>query len=197
MTRSSSTSTTFVQLALLGTLFVSCTFACAQPAVALASIANLAVDRYLGRWYEIAKFPNWFQKKCVADTSADYSVAPEGGLRVLNQCRLQNGQMDQAIGQARQIGGSTSAQLQVRFAPAWLSLVPWVWGDYWVVDLDAQYELAAVSEPKREYLWILSRSPTVDEVRYAALLSRLAAMGLDVGRLEKTSHMFPEKHNSP
>ena len=165
--------------------------ASAQHAAPLQPIFRLDAQRYVGRWYEIAKFPNSFQRKCVADTSADYSLMPEGGLRVVNQCRLDNGQMDQAIGVARQIGGDSSAKLEVRFAPAWLSFVPFVWGDYWIVDLDGAYQLAAVSEPKREYLWILSRSPAVDEPRYAALLGRLTAMGLDVSKLEKTVHGQP------
>jgi apolipoprotein D and lipocalin family protein len=65
-------------------------------------------------------------------------------------------------------------------------VLPFVWGDYWVIDLDERYELVAISEPKRQYLWILSRTPQVDEARYAALLARLQAMGLDVGKLEKT-----------
>jgi len=163
----------------------------AQHAAPIQPISGLDVQRYVGRWYEIAKFPNRFQRKCVADTSADYSVMPEGGLRVVNRCRLESGQMDQAIGVARQIGGDSSAKLEVRFAPAWLSFVPFVWGDYWIVDLDGAYDLAAVSEPKREYLWILSRSPAVDEGRYAALLGRLTAMGLDVGKLEKTAQGNP------
>ena len=163
----------------------------AQSAGPLQAIPQLDVQRYLGRWYEIAKFPNRFQRKCVSDTSAEYSLMPEGGLRVVNQCRVENGKMDQAIGVARQIGGDFSARLEVRFAPAWLSFVPFVWGDYWVVDLDDAYQLAAVSEPKREYLWILSRSPVVDESRYAALLGRLTAMGLDVRKLEKTVQRTP------
>jgi len=163
----------------------------AQPHAALQPIASLDVQRYAGRWHEIAKFPNWFQRKCVSDTSADYSLMPEGGLRVVNQCRLANGEIDQATGVARQIGGASSARLEVRFAPAWLSVVPFVWGDYWVIDLDESYQLAAVSEPKREYLWILSRSPTVEASRLAALLSRLTAMGLDVSKLEKTAHRNP------
>ena len=163
----------------------------AQSLAALQSIPRLDAQRYLGRWYEIAKFPNWFQRKCASDTSAEYSLQPGGGLRVVNRCRLANGEVDQAIGAARQVGGDSSAKLQVRFAPAWLAIVPFVWGDYWVVDLDDSYELAAVSEPKREYLWVLSRSPVVDESRYAALLGRLAAMGLDVAKLEKTVHHPP------
>jgi len=164
------------------------TSAMAQPVEPLKPIAALDVPRYLGRWFEIAKFPNRFQKKCVADTFATYSVLPQGNLRVLNQCRLENGDMDQAVGEARQVGGAASPKLQVRFAPAWLSLLPFVWGDYWVIDLDDAYELVAVSEPKREFLWILSRSPQVDAMRYQSLLDRLAAMGLDISRLEKTTH---------
>ena len=94
--------------------------------------------------------------------------------------------MTQAIGEARQIGSADSPRLKVRFAPEWLSFLPFVWGDYWVVDLDDAYPLVAVSEPDREYLWILSRTPTVEPARYAALLERLAAMGLDVAKLDKT-----------
>jgi apolipoprotein D and lipocalin family protein len=72
----------------------------------------------------------------------------------------------------------------VRFAPAWLSFLPMVWGNYWVIDLDTDYQLAAVSEPSREYLWILSRTPQVEPAIYAALLDRLKAAGFDTGRLE-------------
>ena len=107
---------------------------------------------------------------------------------MLNQCRRPNGEMDQALGLAQQQGGPSSPKLKVRFAPAWLSFVPWVWGDYWVVDLDPAYELVAVSEPRREYLWVLSRTPTVEPTRYAALLARLSAMGLPVDKLETTRH---------
>jgi apolipoprotein D and lipocalin family protein len=161
----------------------------AQTGAATASlqaIASLDVPRYLGRWYEIAKFPNRFQQQCVADTSADYSLLPDGSLQVLNQCRRSNGEMQQALGAARQVGGGNSARLQVRFAPAWLSLLPFVWGDYWVIDLDADYQLVAVSEPRREYLWILSRSQKPDPARYAALLDRLRGMGFSLERLEIT-----------
>lgn len=158
----------------------------AQPPDTLQAIPQLDVSRYLGRWYEIAKFPNQFQKKCVADTSAEYSLLANGQISVVNQCRLADGSLQIAEGLARQIGGSHSAKLEVRFAPAWLSFLPFVWGNYWVVDLDERYELAAVSEPNREYLWILSRTPAVDEASYKALLYRLANMGLDVQKLEKS-----------
>ena len=156
----------------------------------LQPIASLDVQRYLGRWYEIAKFPNVFQKQCVADTSAQYALQPDGSLRVLNQCRNSAGEMVQAVGQAKQTGPADSPKLRVRFAPDWLSFLPFVWGDYWVIDLDASYALAAVSEPGRDYLWILSRTPSVDPVAYDALLKRLARMGLDIARLEKSPQAF-------
>ncbi len=151
----------------------------------LQSIATLDARRYMGRWYEIAKFPNRFQRKCVADTSADYQLLEDRRIRVVNRCRQSDGTVDEAVGIARQPGDSPS-QLKVRFAPAWLGFLPFVWGDYWVVDLDPDYQLAAVSEPQRDYLWILSRTPRVSPDAYAALLRRLEAMGLDTGKLQMT-----------
>jgi apolipoprotein D and lipocalin family protein len=124
------------------------------PALALTSINALDVPRYMGTWYEIAKFPAWFQKKFVANTRAAYSLQPGGQVQVINRCRQENGDIKEAGGNARQIGGTASSKLEVRFAPAWLSFIPAVWGDYWVIDLDPAYQLVAVSEPKREYLWI-------------------------------------------
>ena len=96
----------------------------AQSDAPLTSIPSLDVQKYLGRWYEISKFPNSFQKKCVAKTSAEYELNTDGSLRVLNQCQLADGEMNQAIGQAKQIGDSHSAKLEVRFAPIWLSFLP-------------------------------------------------------------------------
>jgi apolipoprotein D and lipocalin family protein len=156
------------------------------PAQPLATIATLDVPRYMGTWYEIAKFPNRFQKKCVGLTKATYSALADGTLQVVNRCRTDNGGTDQAIGAAHQVGRPDSPRLKVRFAPAILSFLPMVWGDYWVIDLDPGYQLAAVSEPKREYLWILARTPRVDKASFDALVARLAAQGLDVSKLVPT-----------
>jgi apolipoprotein D and lipocalin family protein len=152
----------------------------------LSTIATLNVPRYLGTWYEIAKYPNWFQKKCVANTNANYQLKSDGSLEVVNRCQLKNGEVSTAIGNAKQIGLAASAKLKVRFAPAWLSFIPAVWGDYWVIDLDDHYQVAVVSEPKREYLWILSRTPSVDAKVYAELLARLGKQGFDLSKLEMT-----------
>ena len=152
----------------------------------LTSIASLDVPRYMGTWYEIAKYPNKFQKKCVAETRAQYQLQAKGTVQVTNRCKTEGGSVDEAIGEARQTGPSTSPKLQVRFAPAWLAWLPMVWGNYWVIDLDPDYQLVAVSEPEREYLWVLSRTPAVSAEAYGALLVRLKVQGFDLDRLERT-----------
>ena len=152
----------------------------------LPTVGAIEVPRYMGVWYEIAKFPNWFQKKCVGNTRAEYNLRSDGSLQVINRCKLASGEIDVAIGAARQIGNASSPKLQVRFAPQWLSMIPAVWGDYWVIALDDNYQWVAVSEPGREYLWILSRTPRMDPQTYANLLVRLTGLGLDVQKLELT-----------
>jgi len=158
----------------------------ANPRSDLSTISSLDLPRYLGEWYEIAKFPNRFQSKCTGFTKATYTALPDGRVRVENRCRLADGSTDVAIGVARQVGAANSPRLKVRFAPALLSFIPMVWGDYWIIDLDKDYGLAAVSEPGREYLWILSRTPTVSKPAYDALVARLSGQGLDVRKLVRT-----------
>lgn len=166
--------------------------AIAQDAASIPvkTIPSLDVPRYLGTWYEIAKFPNWFQKKCVGNTKAVYSKGDDGNLRVLNSCKTANGEVSVAQGTARQIGASDSPKLEVRFAPDWLSFLPLVWGDYWLIDLDTQYQVAAVSDPRREYLWVLSRTPELDSTIYNALLQRLQAQQFDIRKLELTKQQM-------
>lgn len=152
----------------------------------LTTIASLDVPRYLGRWYEIAKYPNQFQKKCVSDIRADYSRQANESLKVFNRCTRQDGQTSEAIGEARQIGSATSPKLKVRFAPAWLSFIPMVWGNYWVIELDPDYQVVAVSEPTRQYLWILARSPEISPKTYADLAAKLEKMGFNLQKLVRT-----------
>jgi apolipoprotein D and lipocalin family protein len=155
--------------------------------VPVKTISSLDVPRYLGTWYEIAKYPNWFQKKCVSNTKAVYSARTDGTLKVLNSCKTAEGEISEAEGTARQIGAKDSPKLEVRFAPAWLSFIPLVWGDYWVIDLDPQYQVAVVSDPSREYLWILSRTPQLDKKVYEDVLRRIQNQQFDVRKLELTT----------
>ena len=134
--------------------------------VSVKTIPSLDVQRYLGTWYEIAKYPNWFQKKCASNTKAVYSSRTDGTLKVLNSCKTADGEVSEAEGTARQIGAKDSPKLEVRFAPAWLSFVPMVWG---------------------EYLWILSRTPQLDKKVYEDTLQRIQAQQFDVRKLELTT----------
>ena len=167
-------------------IFIACT-GLAPAAQPLPTIPAVDLPRYLGTRFEIAKFPNWFQRKCVANTRAEYSLRSDGSLQVTNRCKMASGKADEAIGMARQIGSASSPKLQVRFAPDWLSLIPAVWGDYWVIALDENYQWVAVSEPGRDYLWVLSRTPRMEPQTYADLMLRLSGLGLDVQKLELTA----------
>ena len=158
----------------------------AQALPPVQTIASLDVPRYMGTWFELAKFPNVFQRKCVGNTRAVYTLNADNTVQVFNRCRIQDGSTIEALGQAKQMGNATSPVLKVRFAPEWLGWMPLVWGDYWVIDLDDQYQLAAVGDAKREYLWVLSRSLKIDPTRYAALLQRLKQQGFDLDKLQVT-----------
>lgn len=150
-------------------------------------VAWVDLDRYLGTWWEIARYPNRFEKVCVEDVTATYSPGEDGTIRVVNRCRRADGGVEEAIGTARRAGGPSDPRLEVRFAPAWLSFLPFVWGDYWILDLDEDYSLAAVGSPSREYLWILARDPIVPPGRLQDLLSRLRNKGFDTSKLIPSS----------
>jgi apolipoprotein D and lipocalin family protein len=159
----------------------------AQQTPSVKAISQIDISQYMGSWYEIAKLPNWFQRNCAQNTKATYQLINPAQIQVLNQCQTANGENIQALGMARPRANGLPAQLEVRFAPSWLGLLPFVWGDYWVLDLDPQYQLAAVGDPSKKYLWILSRTPQISEASYKALTQRLSLMGFDVSRLEKTT----------
>lgn len=150
-------------------------------------VPSVDLARYVGRWYEIARLPNRFQKKCEGDVAATYTLRVDGGMDVLNQCRKKSGELAKAKGRARVADRKgPNTKLEVRFAPAFLSFLPFVWGDYWIIDLAPDYSYAVVGAPDRKYLWILSRTPRMDEGVYEHAVSRAAAEGFDVSRLVKT-----------
>lgn len=148
----------------------------AVPAVDLA--------RYAGRWYEVARLPNFFQKKCARETTADYELLPDSGVRVINRCLRADGTPIRAEGRARLADRKGPAsKLKVRFAPAILSFLPMVWGDYWILDLTDDYSMALVGDPGRKYLWILARTSTPDDSLYQRMVATAVAQGYDVTRL--------------
>ena len=151
------------------------------------SVARVDLQRYVGNWFEVARFPNWFQGTCVGDVTANYEVLDDGTVKVTNRCRESQGRVNIAEGIAVPVSGDTTgARLKVNFLPGWLRWVPWGGGDYWVVMLDDDYRWAVVSEPSREYLWVLSRTPQVNPKAYDALVTRLQAQHFDVQKLDRT-----------
>jgi apolipoprotein D and lipocalin family protein len=144
----------------------------------LQAVRDLDLQRYLGKWYEIASYPNRFQRGCEA-TTATYSKRPDGDIRVVNECRRQ-GEPSRIEGKAWLAGdGGEASKLEVRFF--------WPFsGNYWVIAVADDYSWAIVGEPSREYLWILARTPTLDDGLYARLLGQVKDSGYDPERLRRT-----------
>jgi len=151
----------------------------AEESKPLQTVSSVDLDRYVGKWYEISRYPNKFQKECASDTTAEYTLAKDGKIKVVNSCRKSDGKLKQSKGTAKVVDKKSNAKLKVTFF--------WpFYGDYWIIDLGKDYEYAVVSEPKREYLWILSRTPSMAPEQYSEILSKLSEKGFDTSRLIKT-----------
>jgi apolipoprotein D and lipocalin family protein len=159
--------------------------AAAQPR--LAPVAQVDPHRYAGTWYEVARLPNRFQAKCVADVVASYALRPDGTIDVTNRCRTGSGEIDEAGGHATPLD-ATNAKLKVSFLPAALRWLPFFRGDYWVLALDADYRWAMVGAPSRDFLWILSRQPRLAEDELALLIGQAREMGFPADSVVRTPH---------
>ncbi len=147
----------------------------------LQTVRALDLDRYLGTWYEIASYPNRFQRGCVA-TRATYSRLPDGAIRVVNECRQDTleGKLRTIEGKAWVVGDAANpARLEVQFF--------WPFrGNYWVIGLDPDYQWAIVGEPSRRYLWILARTPHISEQLFDELVAKAREAGYDPARIKPT-----------
>ena len=145
----------------------------------LPTVPRVDLERYAGTWYEIARLPNRFERGCVA-TVATYTPRADGDIDVVNQCRVDrlDGDVEMAQAKAWPIDAS-HAKLSVQF------LWPFR-GDYWIIDLDPDYRWAVVGAPSRDYLWILSRTPTMPTALYDQLVDRARALGFDTALLLRT-----------
>lgn len=146
----------------------------------LKTVPHVELPRYLGTWYEIASFPQDYQRGCTA-TTATYTLRDDGPIDVLNRCRLDSpqGKEKTAHGRARVVDKATNAKLEVSFFRPF-------WGDYWIIELGPDYSYAVVGHPERDYLWILSRTPTMSAERYQSILGRLQEQGYETSRLVRT-----------
>jgi len=142
----------------------------------LETVRKVDLERYLGKWYEIARFPQSFEKNCTCST-AEYSLNDDGSIKVLNSC-IKKSELDIAEGRAVVTDKKTNAKLKVHFGI--------FSGKYWIIALAPDYSYAMVGHPNRKYLWILNRKPEMDTQTYNFLLVQAAAKGFDVRNLVKT-----------
>lgn len=150
-----------------------------RAAVPVASVANVDLDRYVGKWYEIASFPMFFQRNCLGDTTALYAKSADGDISVINRCRTKSG-FDEAHGRASVVAGTGNARLKVSFF--------WPFrADYWVIGLDKDYRWAVVGNPNRKYLWVLSRTPQLPRALLDEALKSAESQGFDLTKLRYTA----------
>lgn len=156
------------------------THAQSQP---LQTVPHVDLNRYAGKWFEIASFPQAFQKFCHC-TTAEYSLSDKGYVIVENRCRKGsvNGKQSYIKGKAFIEANSGNAKLKVQFF--------WPFkGKYWIIDLADDYSYAVIGHPNRKYLWILSRTPKMDNAIYQQILTRSKANGFDVTKLQITEQI--------
>lgn len=180
-----------ISATILPVLLVCSTFVAAQKKDAdnkteLRTVSSVDMKRYTGKWFEIARYPNKFQKNCVGNTTTTYATKTDGKIAVINQCIMKDGAIGNAAGEATITDAASNAKLEVNFSPKFKSFLSADWNDYWIVDLDENYQYAAVADPKRENLWILSRTPEMKDAVYQNILRHVEKLGFNPGKLAKT-----------
>lgn len=140
------------------------------------------LNKYLGKWHEVASIPQSFQKKCIRNTTAEYSFAEKNRLRVLNSCEMADGNRMVAEGRAKIADTKSNSKLKVTF----LKIGGWIFaasGDYWILDIDADYQIALIGDPSREYAWILSRTPVLSKEKFAQSEAHFRSQGYDTCKI--------------
>ena len=150
------------------------------------TVPYVDIERYMGKWYEIARYPQTFQKNCGA-TTAEYKLRNDGKVDVINSCKRidRNGRIQEAKAIARVVNTETNAELSVSFVPI-LRYFGFFGGDYWILDLGDDYEYAVVGSPNRESLWFLSRTPTMTPELFDDLIEKVQEQGFDPKRLVRS-----------
>ncbi|MYN11591.1 lipocalin [Pusillimonas sp. TS35] len=157
----------------------------------LPTQSGVDLNKYVGRWYEQARLPNRFQEDCAGDVRADYELQPDNTIGVTNQCRAKDGSTKVAEGEGRlstSVDPRDPAKLEVRFAPKWTSWLPMVWGDYWIMRLQGDYQYSLVGTPDRNYLWVLSRDQEADESAVTDLLDYAGTLGFPVTQVIRSGN---------
>lgn len=150
------------------------------------TVKRVDLERYAGLWYEIAKIPNRFQRKCSSDTTANYKLRDDGRISVVNRCIKKDANAIEAKGIARVIDSASNAKLQVSFVS--IFGINLFWGDYWIIGLGENYEYSIVGHPDRRYGWILSREPQLSSKKLERIYAILRDRGYNPDDFEITLH---------
>ena len=146
------------------------------------TVSFVDLKKYAGKWFEIAKIPNRFQKGCVRNTTAEYKLREDGDIDVINKCIEEDGSVNEAEGLAKVVDEKTNSKLEVSFVSIFGFHL--FWGDYWIIGLDKNYEYAVVGHPERKYGWILSRTPKLSEEKLNEAFDILKETGYDSAKFE-------------
>lgn len=151
-----------------------------------STMSYVDVNRYLGKWYEIGKMPNFFQRNCLT-SEANYTRISPTEIGIVNTCQTRTGETETAQGKGKIVDLNTYAKLTVQFDNWFSKIFPWLTrGDYWIIDLDPDYQWVIVGHPTRKYLWILSRDPNMSHVTYNELLSRAQKQGYEISKISRS-----------
>jgi len=168
---------TFLNLIMITLIMANTSCTNSQP---LQTVPFVDIKKYAGKWYEIASYPQLFQKGCHC-TTAEYTFTDKGYVVVENRCNKESvdGKVSYIKGKAFVEENSGNAKLLVQFF--------WPFkGKYWIIDLADDYSYSVVSHPNRKYLWILSRTSKMNSDVYNQILIRLKEKGFDLSNLQVT-----------
>lgn len=151
--------------------------------VKLETVQNVDLNQYAGDWHEIARIDHWFQKGCV-NSMATYNIRDDGDVEVINKCQIgsTDGKSKEAKGRAWVVDQKSNSKLKVQFPLSSIKL-PFLSGDYWIIELDEDYQFVMVGEEKREYLWILSRTKILPDETLKMLVDKARKTGFPVDSL--------------
>ncbi|RDI97755.1 hypothetical protein DVT68_15885 [Dyella solisilvae] len=158
------------------------TLACSALSLPNEPVDQVDLARYSGEWHEIAHLPQHFQHHCADRITATYTERTDGTLAMSNACHTCDGGKGHARGVARRLADKPGA-LRVRYAPAWLAWLPFVWADYWIIELDSEYQWAVVGSPSKKSMWVLSRTPSMSPELFDRLRLRSGLRGYPVDKL--------------
>ncbi len=149
----------------------------------VTTAAHVNLNKYLGKWYEVASIPQYFQRQCVGNTMAEYSLSKSGRIKVVNSCETAKGRRSVALGRAEIVDSTTNSKLKVTFVKIFGYWVFAFGGDYWILDVAPDYSYALIGDPTTSYAWLLSRTPKVSKSIYVYAEAKFRSEGYNTCKI--------------